>query len=79
MLENSQHHSSESDENSLGENLETSNDAKYCENDTETIVENTEINGIQDSLAESNEGDVDVDVEVNSNIVSWHLLFIAQT
>lgn len=77
MLEDSQHHSSESGEENLDANLETANDANYCENDNKMNVENIETNGIQDSLAESNEGDVDV--KFNSNIVSWLLLFITQT
>lgn len=74
MLEQSQHHSSES-ESENSDNLETANNAEYCENDTKTIDENTETNGVQYTLTESNEGNV----KVNSNNVSWHLLFIIQT
>lgn len=66
MLEDYQHHSSESDENS--ENLETANGTDYFDNETNNIGENTETesDGVRNSLTESNEGDV----EVNSNIVS---------
>lgn len=70
MLEQSQHRSNES-ESEKSDNLETANNAEYCENDTKPIDENTaETNGVQYSLTESNGGNV----EVNSNNVSWQLL-----